>query len=84
MLCQIAKVERPGGEDDIYAPSLLPILRSRYYRDILGEHGAFFALAKGIDRIHKNAWIGFQSWRLMTQKVLFCLIDGYNLYNNIP
>lgn len=65
----IAKVERPGGEDDIYAPSLLPILRSRYYRDILGEHGAFFALAKGIDRIHKNAWIGFQSWRLMTQKI---------------
>ncbi|CAA0838943.1 glycosyl transferase family 1 protein [Striga hermonthica] len=49
--------------DDIDAPSRLPLLNDAYHRDLLGEYGAFFAIANRIDRIHKNAWIGFQSWR---------------------
>ncbi|XP_051132586.1 uncharacterized protein LOC127252454 isoform X2 [Andrographis paniculata] len=56
------KGRRPG-TDDIDAPARLPILSNSYYRDILGEYGAFFAIANRIDRIHKNSWIGFQSWR---------------------
>lgn len=56
------------GTDDIDASSRLPILGNAYYRDTLGEFGAFFALANHIDRIHKNAWIGFQSWRLGARK----------------
>lgn len=56
------KGRRPG-TDDIDAPSRLPLLSNSYYRDVLGEYGAFFAIANRIDRIHKNYWIGFQSWR---------------------
>ncbi|KAG9448343.1 hypothetical protein H6P81_014471 [Aristolochia fimbriata] len=56
------KGRRPGA-DDIDGPSRIPILNNPYYRDVLGEYGAFFAIANRIDRIHKNAWIGFQSWR---------------------
>ncbi|EEF50609.1 transferase, transferring glycosyl groups, putative [Ricinus communis] len=54
--------------DDVDAPSRLPLLSSPYYRDALGEYGAFFAIANRIDRIHKNAWIGFQSWRATARK----------------
>ncbi|KAK4418585.1 hypothetical protein Salat_2271300 [Sesamum alatum] len=53
---------RPGA-DDIDATSRLPLLNNAYYRDVLEEYGAFFAIANRIDRIHKNAWVGFQSWR---------------------
>ncbi|CAM0881755.1 unnamed protein product [Alopecurus aequalis] len=63
-----SKGRRPGG-DDIDASSRLPLLNNGYYRDILGEFGAFFALANRIDRIHKNSWIGFQSWRATARKV---------------
>ncbi|KAK2995816.1 hypothetical protein RJ640_006155 [Escallonia rubra] len=61
------KGRRPGA-DDVDAPSRLPLLNNPYYRDILGEVGAFFAIANRIDRIHKNAWIGFQSWRATARK----------------
>ncbi|KAL5989279.1 hypothetical protein ACLOJK_010169 [Asimina triloba] len=61
------KGRRPG-LDDIDATSRLPLLSDSYYRDVLGEYGAFFALANRIDRIHKNAWIGFQSWRAAARK----------------
>ncbi|KAF7826114.1 Glycosyl transferase [Senna tora] len=61
------KGRRPG-RDDVDAPSRLPLLNNPYYRDILGEYGAFFAIANRIDRIHKNAWIGFQSWRATARK----------------
>ncbi|XP_058096001.1 uncharacterized protein LOC131241259 isoform X5 [Magnolia sinica] len=61
------KGRRPGF-DDIDAPSRLPLISDPYYRDALGEYGAFFALANRIDRIHKNAWIGFQSWRAAARK----------------
>ncbi|KAG8391895.1 hypothetical protein BUALT_Bualt01G0234500 [Buddleja alternifolia] len=54
---------RRRGADDVDAPSRLPLLNHAYYRDVLGEYGAFFAIANRIDRIHRNAWIGFQSWR---------------------
>ncbi|PON49606.1 Glycosyl transferase [Parasponia andersonii] len=54
---------RRRGADDIDAPSRLSLLNSAYYRDVLGEYGAFFAIANRIDRVHKNAWIGFVSWR---------------------
>ncbi|XP_034904882.1 uncharacterized protein [Populus alba] len=54
--------------DDIDAPSRLSLLSKPYYRDALGEYGAFFAIANRIDRIHKNSWIGFQSWRATARK----------------
>ncbi|KAF5464390.1 hypothetical protein F2P56_014467 [Juglans regia] len=61
------KGRRPRAED-VDAPSRLPLLNNPYYRDILGEYGAFFAIANSIDRVHKNAWIGFQSWRATASK----------------
>uniref|UniRef100_A0A0D9V319 Glycosyl transferase family 1 domain-containing protein n=1 Tax=Leersia perrieri TaxID=77586 RepID=A0A0D9V319_9ORYZ len=63
-----SKGRRPGA-DDIDASSRLPLLNNGYYRDLLGDFGAFFALASRIDRIHKNSWIGFQSWRVTARKV---------------
>lgn len=57
------------GHDDIDAPSRLSLLNNPYYRDVLGEYGAFFAVANRIDRIHKNTWIGFQSWRATARQV---------------
>ncbi|XP_057462589.1 uncharacterized protein LOC130752763 isoform X3 [Actinidia eriantha] len=59
---------RRPGSNDIDAPSRLPLLNNPYYRDALGEYGAFFAIATRVDRIHKNAWIGFQSWRATARK----------------
>ncbi|KAL0428793.1 UNVERIFIED_CONTAM: hypothetical protein Sradi_0505300 [Sesamum radiatum] len=59
---------RPGA-DDIDATSRLPLLNNAYYRDFLEEYGAFFAIANRIDRIHKNSWIGFQSWRATARMV---------------
>ncbi|XP_047319533.1 uncharacterized protein LOC124923611 [Impatiens glandulifera] len=58
---------RPGG-DDIDAPSRLPLLNNPYYRDAFGDYGAFLAIANRVDHIHRNAWIGFQSWRATAQK----------------
>ncbi|KAK9068327.1 hypothetical protein SSX86_012438 [Deinandra increscens subsp. villosa] len=59
---------RRSSRDDIDAPSRLALLNSPYYRDTLGNFGAFFAIANRIDRIHKNAWIGFSSWRATARK----------------
>lgn len=67
-LSQSTKGRRPG-TDDIDAPSRLPLLGNPYYRHTLGEYGAFFAIANRVDRVHKNAWIGFQSWRATARKV---------------
>uniref|UniRef100_A0A2N9FPT6 Glycosyl transferase family 1 domain-containing protein n=1 Tax=Fagus sylvatica TaxID=28930 RepID=A0A2N9FPT6_FAGSY len=64
---QSTKGRRPGA-DDLDASARLPLLNNPYYRDILGEYGAFFAIANRIDRVHKNAWIGFQSWRATARK----------------
>lgn len=60
---------RRSGIDDVDAPSRLPLLNDPYYRNVLGEYGAFFAIANRVDRIHKNAWIGFQSWRATARNV---------------
>ncbi|KAJ9171458.1 hypothetical protein P3X46_014825 [Hevea brasiliensis] len=76
------KGRRPG-TDDIDAPSRLPLLNNPYYRDILGEYGAFFALANRIDRIHKNAWIGFQSWRATARKASLSMTAGKALLDAI-
>ncbi|KAK1425246.1 hypothetical protein QVD17_20594 [Tagetes erecta] len=54
--------------DDIDAPSRLRLLSIPYYRDALGDFGAFFAIANRVDRIHKNSWIGFSSWRATAKK----------------
>lgn len=62
-----SKGRRPEA-DDVDGPSRLPLLNNLYYRDVLGEYGGFFAIANRIDRIHKNAWIGFQSWRATARK----------------
>ncbi|KAL4586124.1 hypothetical protein LXL04_010755 [Taraxacum kok-saghyz] len=59
---------RRSRTDDIDGPSRLPLLSIPYYRDTLGDFGAFFAIANRIDRIHKNAWIGFSSWRATAKK----------------
>lgn len=75
---QSSKGRRPGA-DDIDASSRLPLLSDSYYRDVLGEYGAFFALAYRIDRVHKNAWIGFQSWRASAKKVFCCYCLLYSL-----
>ncbi|WOL14684.1 hypothetical protein Cni_G23465 [Canna indica] len=58
---------RRSETDDIDASSYLSVLSNPYYRDALGEYGAFFALAYWINHIHKNAWIAFQSWRASTK-----------------
>ncbi|CAN1309145.1 hypothetical protein LINPERPRIM_LOCUS27589 [Linum perenne] len=66
-ICLSSKGRRPM-TDDIDASSRLQLLNDAYYRDTLGEYGAFFAIANRFDRVHKNAWIGFQSWRATARK----------------
>ncbi|CAN0825132.1 hypothetical protein LINGRAHAP2_LOCUS314 [Linum grandiflorum] len=66
-ICLSSKGRRPMS-DDIDAASRLQLLNDPYYRETLGEYGAFFALANRFDRVHKNAWIGFQSWRATARK----------------
>ncbi|XP_061997016.1 uncharacterized protein LOC133714780 isoform X1 [Rosa rugosa] len=77
-----SKGRRPR-TDDIDAPSRLPLLHNPYYRDLLGEYGAFFSIANRIDRIHKNAWIGFQSWRATARKASLSGIAENALLNAI-
>lgn len=69
--------------DDIDAPYRLPLLSNAYYRDVFGEFGAFFAIANRIDRIHKNSWIGFGSWRATARKVFFRISFFSKVYSNI-
>ncbi|XP_021767165.1 uncharacterized protein LOC110731604 [Chenopodium quinoa] len=64
----LASRGRRRGTDDVDASSRLSLLSNPYYRDALGEFGAFFAIANRVDRVHKNAWIGFQSWRATARK----------------
>ncbi|KZV38029.1 hypothetical protein F511_25255 [Dorcoceras hygrometricum] len=61
------KGKRPGA-DDVDAPSRLPLLNSSYYREVMGDFGGFLAIANRTDQIHKNAWIGFQCWRVTARK----------------
>ncbi|CAM0956296.1 unnamed protein product [Alopecurus aequalis] len=55
--------------DDVDAVMRLSILDNPYYRDLLCEFGAMFAIANRIDTVHKLPWIGFQSWRAAGRKV---------------
>uniref|UniRef100_A0A0A0KWP4 Glycosyl transferase family 1 domain-containing protein n=1 Tax=Cucumis sativus TaxID=3659 RepID=A0A0A0KWP4_CUCSA len=55
--------------DDVSAPQRLPLLKSRFYQDILCEIGGMFAIANNIDTIHRTPWIGFQSWQADGRKV---------------
>ncbi|CAI9101206.1 OLC1v1038475C3 [Oldenlandia corymbosa var. corymbosa] len=77
-----SKGRRPGF-DDVDGPSRLPLLSNPYYRDVLGEYGAYFAIANRIDRIHKNAWIGFQSWRATARKESLSRAAEISLLNAI-
>ncbi|KAL8172514.1 hypothetical protein V2J09_024318 [Rumex salicifolius] len=72
---------RRRGRDDIDASSRLPLLSNPYYRDVLGEMGAFFSIAHRIDRVHRNAWIGFQSWRVTARKESLSKTAEYVLLN---
>jgi hypothetical protein len=57
-------------DDDVDAQSRLPaLLNGSYYRDALCEYSALFAIAKQIDHVHKNAWIGFQPWWATSRNV---------------
>ncbi|GAB4861658.1 hypothetical protein Ancab_036910 [Ancistrocladus abbreviatus] len=76
------KGRRPGA-DDIDASSRLPLLTNPYYRDVLGEFGAFFAIGNRVDRIHKNAWIGFHSWRGTARKAALSKTAESKLLNAI-
>ncbi|XP_076956927.1 uncharacterized protein LOC143632247 [Bidens hawaiensis] len=69
--------------DDIDAPSRLPLLSIPYYRNALGDFGAFFAIGNRIDRIHKNAWIGFSSWRATAKKASLSKAAEVALLNDI-
>ncbi|KAL2552319.1 UDP-Glycosyltransferase superfamily protein [Forsythia ovata] len=57
--------------DDVDAVGRLPILNDTYYRDILLETGGMFALANGINNIHKRPWIGFQSLACCWEEGIF-------------
>ncbi|KAJ7007767.1 hypothetical protein NC653_006713 [Populus alba x Populus x berolinensis] len=48
--CSPRKVEDPG-QMTLMHPPVCPLLSNSYYRDALGDYGAFFAIANRIDRI---------------------------------
>eukprot|EP00250_Pteridium_aquilinum_P011154 c19869_g1_i2 orf=453-2816(-) len=78
----ISKQRRPG-YDDIDAAARLPVLNNTYYQEVLCEYGAYFAIANRIDRVHKNSWIGFQSWRARGRKVALSIEAEKSLRNAI-
>ncbi|KAL6641423.1 hypothetical protein ACP70R_019604 [Stipagrostis hirtigluma subsp. patula] len=65
----LSKGGRRPRADDVDAVTRLSVLDNPYYRDILCELGAMFAIANRIDTVHKLPWIGFQSWRAAGRKV---------------
>lgn len=68
LLSQFKGVQRPKS-DDVDAVERLSLLANKFYSDILCEMGGMFSIAKKVDNIHKNPWIGFQSWRAIGKKV---------------
>nr|GEX24543.1 putative glycosyl transferase family 1 protein [Tanacetum cinerariifolium] len=74
---------RRSKTDDVDGPSRLPLLSIPYYRDALGDFGAFFSIANRIDRLHKNAWIGFSSWRATAKKASLSKTAEVALLNDI-
>lgn len=65
----LSKGGRRPRSDDVDAVMRLLVLDNTYYRDLLCEFGAMFAIANRIDTVHKLPWIGFQSWRAAGKKV---------------
>ncbi|KAI5017861.1 hypothetical protein ZWY2020_042749 [Hordeum vulgare] len=65
----LSKGGRRPRSDDVDAVMRLSVLDNTYYRDLLCEFGAMFAIANRIDTVHKLPWIGFQSWRAAGRKV---------------
>ncbi|KAK3153223.1 hypothetical protein QOZ80_2BG0169450 [Eleusine coracana subsp. coracana] len=65
----LSKGGRRPRSDDVDAVTRLSVLDNPYYRDLLCEFGAMFAIANRIDTVHKLPWIGFQSWRAAGRKV---------------
>ncbi|CAM6088307.1 unnamed protein product [Calypogeia fissa] len=59
--------------DDVDGGSRLGLLNDSYYRDVLCDVAGFFSIAKLIDRLHRNAWIGFQPWRAVSKQVALTL-----------
>ncbi|KAH9295530.1 hypothetical protein KI387_039118 [Taxus chinensis] len=72
-----------NGTDDVDAPARLPLLKDAYYRDVLCEYGAYFSFANRVDQIHKNPWIGFQSWRAVGKKVSLSAVVEKELINAV-
>lgn len=69
IVVQSTRARRPG-DDDVDAQERLPgLLKDSYYRNVLCEYGAFFAIADRIDFLHKHPWIGFQQWRASSKNV---------------
>lgn len=64
-----SKGGRRPRSDDVDAVTRLSVLDNPYYRDLLCEFGAIFAIANRVDTVHKLPWIGFQSWRAAGRKV---------------
>ncbi|OEL23351.1 hypothetical protein BAE44_0015636 [Dichanthelium oligosanthes] len=65
----LSKGGRRPRSDDVDAVTRLSVLDNPYYRDLLCEFGAMFAIANRVDTVHKLPWIGFQSWQAAGKKV---------------
>ncbi|PAN48637.1 hypothetical protein PAHAL_9G396600 [Panicum hallii] len=65
----LSKGGRRPRSDDVDAVTRLSVLDNPYYRELLCELGAMFAIANRVDTVHKLPWIGFQSWRAAGRKV---------------
>ena len=73
-IVQSTRARRPG-DDDFDAQERLPgLLNDSYYRNVLCKYGAFFAIARHIDLVHKNPWIGFQPWRASSKNVSLFIV----------
>ena len=79
-LCQSTRARRLKS-DDVDAVGRLPLLNESYYQDILCEIGGMFAIANGVDNIHKRPWIGFQSWHAAGRKVHVMVVT--NIHSSI-
>ncbi|KAI5063832.1 hypothetical protein GOP47_0020502 [Adiantum capillus-veneris] len=74
----LSRQKRPV-HDDIDVAVRLPLLNNTYYEEVLCEFGALFAIANRIDRVHKNSWIGFQSWKAFGRKASLSIEAEKNL-----
>ncbi|KAG5063803.1 hypothetical protein JHK85_004986 [Glycine max] len=67
------------GRDNVDALSCLPLLNNGYYRDLLGEDGAFLQLQIGLTVYTKMLGLDL-SWRATTKKLeILCLIRGFEI-----